>query len=104
MGQSMDYINGNVDYGREWTMARDSTKNKWMQNGTVFDRITVVAGQCPPDGLRWEKNTKEKKKWVLPLTICGGIGGVMLLVLGIYCWRKQSKTDHAAINGVDESV
>merc|ERR1712066_828909 len=40
----------------------DCTQNKWMQNGTVFDRITVVAGQCPAGGLRWEKNTKAEKK------------------------------------------
>merc|ERR1712241_964896 len=83
----------------------DCTQNKWMQNGTVFDRIKVVAGECPSGGLTWEENIKEeKKKWVLPLVICGGIGGVMLLLLGIYCWRKQNKTDHAAVNADDESV
>merc|ERR1719412_3402245 len=40
----------------------DCTQGKWMQNGTVFDRIKVVEGECPVGGLTWEENIKEEKK------------------------------------------
>jgi len=66
----------------------------------------VTAGECDVNGLEWEHvdDVDEQKKWVLPLIICGGIGGVALLLLGMYCWKRQAKKGQHGFKGNDERV
>jgi len=92
----------------------DCTQNKWSIElvcageescWTTVDRIKVTAGECDVNGLEWEHvDVHEQKKWVLPLIICGGIGGVALLLLGMYCWKRQAKKGQHGFKGNDESV
>jgi len=93
----------------------DCTQNKWSIEQycageescwTIVDRIKVTAGECDVKGLEWEHvdDADEQKKWVLPLIICGGIGGVALLLLGMYCWKRQAKKGQHGFKGNDERV
>jgi len=81
----------------------DCTQHKWSINGTIIDRIKVFAGECDANKLEWDVD--EKNKWLLPLIICGGVGGVALLLLGVFCWRKQAKKEQQEVmQQDDESV
>ena len=75
------------------------TQNKWMQNGTVFDRIKVAAGECGAGGLEWDKE-KNSNTWKVPLIVCGCVVGALLLALGIYYFlKKQNKLGKDAVVG-----